>query len=255
MEIKLKNGTVLELWSDMREMPMRVLNRFQRQLAFDSSAGSTLEDMDKRLERLDMFLAAGRVADAVEERKNMRFGLWYMLQELNTKVMALASIIKAVDGKPEAVYTDEAVVKWTRVLQDSDITLRETEEALEKVRGKLESDMRAAIPSLRNSSAQLEAAVAVYKRALLMCEEVLEGKDNSKELAKINSAVLDSIAPLCLQRTSTNAILLMETGFEELCAALRLHGIHNPERLTVFAFHMQVEAVKQKNKPSNGESA
>lgn len=137
MEIKLNDGRVVECWDDIREMPMRVLNRFQRQLVFDNEAGSTIEDLDKRLEKLDKFLAAGRVDDAVEERKNMRFGLWFMLQELNTKVMALASIIKAVGGVRVEVYTDEAVIQWSKVLQnESALTLKTTEEALEKVQGK-----------------------------------------------------------------------------------------------------------------------
>lgn len=111
-------------------------------------------------------------------------------------------------------------------------------------------DLRTIVPEMRNSTDNLQLVIAMHKKAQLLCEEILNGVDNSKAIAELTDTVLDSIKPLCLQSgNEKNAILQMETAFEELCAVLRLEGITHPEQLTVFAFHMQIKVIKQRAKP------
>lgn len=122
-EVQLSNGTKIEFYDDIKEIPMYKLNAFQAALIQDAGMGSTIEDIDARLAKLDAFLAAGKCEEALQERQNMRFGLFFLLSGINTRSACLAHLVATVNGQAVRDTTDEDVLKIARTLEAGGLTM------------------------------------------------------------------------------------------------------------------------------------
>lgn len=135
MEIT-KNGTVMVFYDSIKEIPAGRLLGFQLQLTQHGSMGSTFEEVDAQSERLDAFLSAGRVEDAIGERQNQRFAFWYMFNNINTQNLVLANLAKEINGVPVSIKTDEDALRVCRIIEGTDISVAEVEETIETVKKK-----------------------------------------------------------------------------------------------------------------------
>lgn len=140
MEITLpKSKKRVLFFDDIKTLPIERLNEFQVQLMQDSGMGSTLFDIDKREQRTDAFLAAGQVAEAMQERDNKRMGLFLLFEKINTKSLCLSYLVQSVDGVAVECETDAQAVKLAKTLEKGGITFAQVSEIVETLKKKLQT--------------------------------------------------------------------------------------------------------------------
>ena len=103
--IKLADGK-LELFESPDEITQDrwiLFNKFLLQ----TGSGSTLEDIEKRHYKLDMFLKAKKFGQAIQERKNLHLAHFNTLMGINFDSLAFACLVHKIDGKEVKVETAE----------------------------------------------------------------------------------------------------------------------------------------------------
>lgn len=111
------DGKEIEFYTSAKDIPARQLMLFQLHLAQHNGMGSTFEEIDARFQRLDEFLSAGMLDEAINERKNMRYSYYMMMDKLNTATLPAACAIKSIDGVRVSIRTDEDIERYARLLQ------------------------------------------------------------------------------------------------------------------------------------------
>lgn len=135
IDLQLPKGKAV-FYDDIKLLPMEQLNAFQIHLLQDSGIGSTILDYDRHEERIDMFLATGKIAEVIEERKNKRYNFWLMIQKLNTKSLAICCLLQSIEGQEIRDFSDEGLKRHSEKLADLGITLFEIEQLAEEVKKK-----------------------------------------------------------------------------------------------------------------------
>lgn len=116
------------------EMTIERLNEFQVYLLQDADMGSTLEDLNRRLDKMDQFLAAGKIGEARLERENLNYGVYFLFNKIDLKCRALASLVISHNGA-KFEKNDESLLELSRLLAH-DLTSDERDAIIEHVRGK-----------------------------------------------------------------------------------------------------------------------
>lgn len=97
------------LYSSIREIPEWRFQKMQMLLLQQEGYGCTLADIDKRFERGDAFLAAGKIDEAIEERYNQRLAFHAMISGISFKTLALACMVDSIDGNSVDAETDDGL--------------------------------------------------------------------------------------------------------------------------------------------------
>lgn len=251
-----RGGRKFELYDSIKEMPAGRLMAFQLHLTQHHSLGSTFDELDARDERMGMFLAAGRVEDAHQEWLNKRMGFWLMFEGINTCTIALAQLVKAVDGVPVQVRTDEEMKEMARLIESTDISQAEVEDIIEKVKKKVDTELQRYVPDLFNDRADIEHAANVIREAQLKAEVILGNKDKHDEWKQAEKRVLDAMRPLDFgPESEENYQIMTERSFYSLCALLSKEGVQDPENKTALQFYMNIQLLKKRNEPKKSANS
>lgn len=253
MELE-KSNVKMVFYDSIKEIPAGRLLAFQLQLTQHNSMGSTFEEVDSGNERLDAFLSAGRVEDAIGERQNQRFAFWYMFNNINTQNLVLANLVKEINGTPVVIRKDEDALKVCRLIEETDISVAEVEEIIEKIKKKLNSELRLYLPELFNENHDIDVTSDVIRKAIMQIEHTLGRKDYTKELADVQNRILNTIRPLCFDSEDPgNYQVEAEKSFEELCALLTSKGLQKPQEIPALQFYLNIRLLTKKKGPQKEE--
>ena len=98
-------------------------------------------DME-RIERAMSFINAGSSDKAFRELSNARMTYTYAGAEIQPKGLALASMVKTIDGQPQTDLTSDGLRRVLTVLQDNGITKQEVDEISEDIKKKSSENSR-----------------------------------------------------------------------------------------------------------------
>jgi len=143
----IKSGITVGVYDDIHELPEYKLIAFQIALMQDAGMGSSIEDVDARLAKYDSFCSAGKLPEALRERANMRLGMFFLLEGVSTKALALANLVATIGGVPVADATDEDILKISRVLISGGITHGELTGLIDTIKKKLTERLSYITPS------------------------------------------------------------------------------------------------------------
>lgn len=99
MKKEVINGITIEMYEDIDELPILNYNSYNEYALLDYEIGSTIQDIAKRFEKLDRFLGAEKIPEAIQERKNLHFLFHNMLSGVNYPSLQFACFIHSVNGK------------------------------------------------------------------------------------------------------------------------------------------------------------
>lgn len=137
MKVLTVNGSEIELYNSIDEIPMTRYNTMQKQLLQDVYVGSDFAAISKHFNNLDFYLQNKKIAEAQQERLNMHNGMFMQLNEYNTSMRIMCAMIKSVDDTEFKDLTDEGLDRACKALGDTDITKGELEKYLTEVKKKL----------------------------------------------------------------------------------------------------------------------
>jgi len=132
-----RNNLTVSFYDDIHEMPQRKLNAFQIAIVQDAGMGSKIEDIDVRLAKYDTFYAAGRVREALQERHNLRLGMFFMLEGIDTGSLCLAHLVHSINGERVQDVTETDILAIAKQLESGDITYNQIHELKEEIKKKL----------------------------------------------------------------------------------------------------------------------
>ncbi len=104
--IKNERGTI-EMYDEPDDMPQDIWHLFNKFLMQDSGIGSTIQDFDKHLFKLDNYLKAKKFAESIQERKNLHLSVFNNLMGINFESLSFACLIKSIDGKDVKIENDD----------------------------------------------------------------------------------------------------------------------------------------------------
>ena len=109
-KIKVQNRE-LELFYDIKELPITRYHAFQRMCLLDAGLGSDLSAVDNHLGRIKAFLISDEKEKALTEIENLRTNFWFMQSGISPALMSFAVLVYKLDGKIKGDLTDDGIKK------------------------------------------------------------------------------------------------------------------------------------------------
>lgn len=90
--VKAGNKDV-QLYSSIKEMPIKRYKLMQQYLLQEAGIGSTISDIDQHLSKVAQFVAADKKDEAVEELTNLRYNFFSVMTGLSFKSKAFCCLM------------------------------------------------------------------------------------------------------------------------------------------------------------------
>lgn len=97
----------IEFFDGILDMPFERFNYYNKYVMLDAELGSTVQDFDKVIIRINEFVSKDMKDEATKELINLRFVVNNVLSEKSHKGLAFATLIKKFDGKEIEDYGED----------------------------------------------------------------------------------------------------------------------------------------------------
>lgn len=117
-EIKIGKHRVT-LYDDIAEMPVKRYHVYNRMMLVDAGVGSDITDFDRHIGRALAYDRKEQRENLLLELKNLRQSVYFVLNNINPKMMAFAALVTKIDDILCDDLTDEGLKKVTDLLSDA----------------------------------------------------------------------------------------------------------------------------------------
>lgn len=131
--VKIGTHTV-EMYDAIDELPIARFHKFQKYLLVESGIGSTIQDFDKRIEKMRRYCMLKDSDNAQKELENLRQCVYMIQNGLSPRHLAFACLVFAIDGVKCVDISDDALQKIVETFADSPI--RDLTDRLDSVKKK-----------------------------------------------------------------------------------------------------------------------
>jgi len=126
-----------QICESIKELPIDRYTEFQKYLLQDSGIGSDIESVYRHFEKIDVFLAAGKLQEAINERTNQHFNLFMMLNKISITHLSFACLVSSIDGNQVTDYSESNLLLISSRLGKLGFIQNDLEKILEDVKKKL----------------------------------------------------------------------------------------------------------------------
>ena len=137
MIIFKKKKTEVKFYDSIEEMPHRRYMKFNKEMMRANEVGNSMTDVIKRIDRAMGFIQAKESDKAVRELSNARLAYSYSQAELEPKGLALAAMVKSINGVEVDDITASGLQNTLEVLQNIGMSKRELDHNADSVKKKL----------------------------------------------------------------------------------------------------------------------
>jgi hypothetical protein len=135
--IKLfKKKAEILFYDSIEEMPHRNYMKFNKEMMRDREVGSSISDIMKRISRAMQFIAAQENDKAMKELTNAQMAYAYSQNEIDPKGLALAAMVKSINGVESDNITADGLKNTLEVLQRLGLTKAEVDDTAGKIKKK-----------------------------------------------------------------------------------------------------------------------
>lgn len=140
--LKLKRyrltGGVIKVYSSIKELPTIRWNQLNAYLAQDMGIGSDMRSVDRHYQNLDTFIRNGEWDNAKQERLNLHYN-WYMIVNgISIKSRAFMCIVHSINGVEVGNLEDEDTMELAlRKMEEAGATVGDMQDALDEIKKKL----------------------------------------------------------------------------------------------------------------------
>ena len=233
------------MFDSIEELPIVRFQKYNKMLMLDAGLGSDLTALDAHLARVGEFIKAGETDNAAREIDNLRQTLFNVQNGLTPHFMSLIPLMAEVDGEPLTDLSDENIQRVYDTLKD--VTMKAYEGAASEVKKKIEEELKAYFNQGGESAASKEYYELMRRRALLMLDEISDGRDRSEEIRAIESQMVRSDKPRVFQG-ERNAEVLYDKNFVGCCIAIAQNLNMDAKRMTVLEYYRAIEVLEEQQK-------
>lgn len=134
--LKFRKKSKIEFFDSIEEVPHRRYMKFNKELMRSNEVGSSPVDILKRIQRCIDYIMAGNNESALKELANAQLAYNYAMLELDPKGLALAAMVKSIDGEPCNDISSSGLQDTFKKLQDAGITKGELIDHADKIKKK-----------------------------------------------------------------------------------------------------------------------
>lgn len=135
--MELKIGSIkLSLFDSIEDLNFERFSKFNKYMMLDAELGSSLQDFDRLVVRVDEFIRKEMFEDARKELMNMRITYNNILEEKAPKGLAFAIMIKSINGKSLVDTSKDNLVKVLQRLSKEGLTIKQVHEANQEIKKK-----------------------------------------------------------------------------------------------------------------------
>ena len=243
-KMKLGEHSVV-MFDSIEELPIVRFQKYNKMLMLDAGLGSDLTALDAHLARVGEFIKAGETDNAAREIDNLRQTLFNVQNGLTPHFMSLIPLMAEVDGEPLTDLSDENIQRVYDTLKD--VTMKSYEGAASEVKKKIEEELKAYFNQGGESAASKEYYELMRRRALLMLDEISDGRDRSEEIRAIESQMVRSDKPRVFQG-ERNAEVLYDKNFVGCCIAIAQNLNMDAKAMTVLEYYRAIEVLEEQQK-------
>lgn len=244
VEIKLTNHTV-EMFNSIEELSIERFHKYNKMLLVDSGIGGTIEDVDRHLARIMALARQEKTDEFGKEIENMRQSIYMVQVGLNPKMLAFAALIKSIDKEPITDISDEGLKEIVERLKDEKIT--DIAQALDGVKKKLDSELKAYFPSFFETAESKEYYDLLRQRTLAVLDKIIDGTDtDSRE--RIMADRLITFAPTRKFSGLDNAEVRHDKSFLSTCHIISQNLHADAKGMTVAEYYSALELLKEQQK-------
>ena len=243
-KMKLGEHSVV-MFDSIEELPIVRFQKYNKMLMLDAGLGSDLTALDAHLARVGEFIKAGETDNAAREIDNLRQTLFNVQNGLTPHFMSLIPLMAEVDGEPLTDLSDENIQRVYDRLKD--VTMKAYEGAASEVKKKIEEELKAYFNQGGESAASKEYYELMRRRALLMLDEIGDGRDRSEEIRAIESRMVRSDKPRVFQG-ERNAEVLYDKNFVGCCIAIAQNLNMDAKQMTVLEYYRAIEVLEEQQK-------
>jgi len=129
-----KKKTEVKFYDSIEEMPHRRYMKFNKEMMRANEVGNSMTDVIKRIDRAMGFIQAKESDKAVRELSNARLAYSYSQAELEPKGLALAAMVKSINGVEVDDITASGLQNTLEVLQNIGMSKRELDHNADSVK-------------------------------------------------------------------------------------------------------------------------
>ena len=134
--------TMVVYYETPQDLPIRRYQKFNKYLMIAAEVGETIADYDKRMGRAIVYLKNNDTANAAKELQNCRQGVFNALEEYTPSGLALACMVKSVDGKQCDDLTNEGLSSVLDALNEQGYTRGELVSNIQRLKKKSKASLR-----------------------------------------------------------------------------------------------------------------
>ncbi len=132
-----KKKTIILFYDSIEEMPHRRYMKFNKEMMRANEVGNTMVDVIKRIDRAMGFIQAKESDKATKELSNARMAYSYSQAELEPRGLALAAMVKSVNGVESKDITTSGLQHTLTILQNIGMTKKELDSNADSIKKKL----------------------------------------------------------------------------------------------------------------------
>ena len=130
------------------DLPIRRYQKFNKYLMIAAEVGETLGDYDRRTQRAIVYLNNNDTANAAKELQNRRQAVFNALQEYSPTGLALACMVKSINGQQFNDISNEGLQHILNELDKQQLSRFSLIENIERLKKKLKASLRYIFPKI-----------------------------------------------------------------------------------------------------------
>lgn len=233
------------MYDSIEELPIVRFQAYNKMLMIDAGLGSDLTALDGHLARVSEYIKANELQNAATEIDNLRQTLYNVQNGLTPHFLSLIPLMAEVDGKAVDDLSDDGLKEVYGILKD--VTFGRYEETAREVKKKIEAELKAYFNQGSESATSKEYYEMMRRRALLMLDEIADGRDRGEEIREIESQMVRIEKPRVFQGL-TNAEVLYDKNFVGCCIAIAQNLNMDAKAMTVLEYYRALEVLEEQQK-------
>lgn len=242
-------GKTVELYDSIEELPIVRFQKYNKYLLLDACVGSDLNDLSGRIDKAIRYVGIDPQS-AITELRNLQIGIALIGEELSPKHMAFAALVHSIQGKPIGT-SDDAFKDALKSLNKGSNNL--INRLLESIKKKIDEQLEAYFPSVNSSGMERQTFDLIKKRALIQLDSLIDKKDRSKDIFKLESELLLLNKPKQFN-SDLNTEVEYDKEFNRSILLIQDSINADGHLMSVMQFYNALDYIRIKNKPQKDGS-
>lgn len=238
------NGHDVVLYDAPEDMPITRFHKFSKYMMIESGIGSDMAAVDRHFAKLIALNTRGERDDLDTELRNTRQSIAMLYEGFDGKSLALASLVKSVDGKARDDISEEGLRATSEMF--SEVSVGKLTEWLLGIKKKIDAELTAYFPNVFGTAAEAEFEVLFKKRLIAILDGIIEGRDTSAEVQKIEDEIilLEEVQPFW----NGDFEVKFDRQFEDMCLSISGELHTEAKRMSVTEYYSAYELLDRRGK-------